>query len=528
MASAFPAAWSNLRSPQGYPHPIQAVEVIETHMSWVLLTGEFAYKLKRPVSYDFVDMRALEQRAYLCREELRLNARFAPELYLDVCKVTAMADGRVQIGGVGPVVDYAVRMRQFRRADELDRLLDARQVVPAELECFGQAVAALHAGLPAVNDQQPFGQPDRIAVQLRKNQDECLQAVSPGDDAGKCAALRRPLDEHISAAMPWLAARRVQGKVRECHGDLHCRNVVRLGDKLVGFDCLEFEPEFRWVDVAEDIALLLADMESRGCSDHAHAFLSGYLAHSGDYDACTGLNLYQAHHALVRAKVAAISARLAADTRDRLRWQRECHQLLRCAGGALGAHRPRLLLTCGLSGSGKTWLARQLAGRLRLLHLRSDVERKRSAGLAPQAGTGSPPGQGLYTAHASEALYQLLSAQAAAILTGGYSVVVDATFSHRRQRRLFQVLATQLGVPLCLIDCRAPLATLRTRIEQRQRSGGDPSESDATVLDWQLQHFEPVVAGEQLATVIADTVDTGVVDKIIATLQVSEAPEALQ
>jgi uncharacterized protein len=518
MINVLPASLSDLLTPQAYPHPVQAIEVIETHMSWVLLTGEYAYKIKRPVQYAFVDMRTLGQRAHFCGEELRLNARFAPDLYLDVCAIVTTAEGRLQVNGRGIIVEYAVRMRQFSREDELDRLLDAGQIGLAELDRFGQSLAVIHAGMPVVSPQQVFGQPDRVAAELLKNHDECLQVLASSESAAACAALRLPLEAKIAATRPWLEARRSQGRVRECHGDLHSRNIVHLRTGLTGFDCLEFEPAFRWVDVAEEVAMLLADLKSRGYHDHAHAFLSGYLTESGDYDACAGINLYEAHHALVRAKVAAISAHSITDARTRLRWQAECAQLLACAGRALGEHRPVVLLTCGLSGSGKTWLARQLAARLHLLHLRSDVERKRTMGLAPQVASHSLPGLGLYTADVSEALYQRLCEHCAAILRGGYSVVVDATFGSRHWRRLFQDLAARLAVPLYVIECRAPRATLLARIEQRQSQAHDPSEADANVLDWQSQHFGPIAADENLDIIVVDTAEAGIVDKVVAAI----------
>jgi alcohol dehydrogenase, propanol-preferring len=292
--------------------------------------------------------------------------------------------------------------------------------------------------------------------------------------------------------------------------------IVETSCAGVGFDSLEYEPAFRWADVAAEIALLLVDLEWRGYHEHAHAFLSGYLARSGDYALVIGLNLYKAHWALVRAKVAALEARQALGTRRAPAWQREARLLLQCATRALGRHQPRLLLTCGLSGSGKTWLARQLATRLHLVHLRSDVERKRAAGLEPLAATQSLPGQGLYTDSASAALYRRLAEHSAALLAGGHSVIVDATFAGAQQRRVFRELARKLAVPVLLIHCQAPPETLRTRILLRQQSAADASEADAGVLQWQLEHFEPPAAAEALTCIDADTALPDVVDTVSA------------
>jgi uncharacterized protein len=229
MNPALPAALAALQTVEAYPHPVQTIELIETHMSWVLLTGEFAYKIKRPVHYAFADMRALAQREHYCREELRLNRRFSADLYLDVCAITTTLDGKVQINGGGTVIDYAVRMRQFSHEVELDSLLDAGQVQPGELERFGQSLAGIHEALPVATDPQPWGRAERVRGQVLDNLNECERALASADGARACAALRPVLEDRIASAMSWIGARREQGRVRECHGDLHCRNLVRWG-----------------------------------------------------------------------------------------------------------------------------------------------------------------------------------------------------------------------------------------------------------------------------------------------------------
>jgi aminoglycoside phosphotransferase family enzyme/predicted kinase len=493
---------------------VRAIELVETHISWVLLTGEFAYKIKRPVQFTFVDMRALERRAYFCREELRLNRRFAPDFYLDVCDI-AVVDGEARIDGHGEVIEYAVRMRQFERANELDRLLDAGRIEPPELGTFGRSLAGIHAGLPVATPTQPWGDPVQVRALILQNLAEAEQAAAVFGMAADIEALRLPLERQLQVADPWLRARRAQGRVRECHGDLHSRNIVRLPAGLIAFDCMEFEPAFRWVDVADELALLLVDLEARGYPAHAHAFLAAYLACSGDYQACRVLALYQAHRALVRAKVAALSVNGGGGSLPGI-LRAEHMRLIEGARRALSPRVPSVLLMCGLSGSGKTWLAERLAPRLGALHLRSDVERKRCAGLAAQARSGSALERGLYSPQASIDVYEHMVRCTEDILFAGYSVIVDATFARHADRIRFSSLAARLRVDLRLIHCHASRATLRARLARRQRAATDASEADEHVLDWQLQHFEPPGTDERLAIIPVDTDDPEAVDAVVA------------
>jgi predicted kinase len=268
---------------------------------------------------------------------------------------------------------------------------------------------------------------------------------------------------------------------------------------------MEFEPAFRWIDVADEIAFLLADLEAQGYPRHAQAFLAGYLAASGDYQACRLLPVYRAHRALVRAKVMALSRGVAqaTDSEDVGRTRHRAY--LDCASRALARRRPALVLMSGLSGSGKTWLAERLAPVLGAVHLRSDVERKRLAGTGERSPSGAAVGEGIYSRGFTKRVYEQLSAAAEDILAGGYTAIVDATFARRDDRGVFRKLARRVGVTACLIHCRAPNELLVERILERHLLGTDASEADVSVLDWQKEHWEPVGADEQWAVISAET-----------------------
>jgi aminoglycoside phosphotransferase family enzyme/predicted kinase len=514
MSMKLPSSLSALLTPEAYPHPVDHVELIETPISWVLLAGELAYKIKRPVRYPFIDLREPERRKILCQEELRLNRRFAPALYLDVCRIVN-ASGKARIGGEGPILEHAVRMRRFRRADELARLLEAFKVEPRELGTFGRHLALIHAGLPTAPPGSSWGRPAEVQALMIRNLLECAEASRMLGASEAVLALRGAMQERFPTAAAAMAARRAGDRIRECHGDLHSRNIVRLGGALIAFDCLEYEPDFRWIDVADEIAFLSSDLCARARPLHAHAFLAGYLEQSGDYQACRVLRLYEAHRALVRAKVAALSAAELGQGSDREPLRREHASLLAHAAAALERHAPLLLLMHGLSGSGKTWLAGQLAQRLRAIHIRSDVERKRHAGLHELARSWSPVTGGLYSSDATAAVYEQLACAAEDILAGGYTVIVDAAFLSREQRARFAELAGRLRLPAYLVTCTASEEIMRARIAARSESRADPSEADESVLAWQQMHQEPLSPGEPFEALQVETAGPGALDTVL-------------
>ena len=513
--SAFPSQLHALLQPRGYPHPVRAVELIETHISWILLTGEFAYKIKRPVLYAFIDLRSPERREFLCHEEVRLNRRFAPELYLGVSPICLHEDA-ARVAGEGPVIEHAVRMRQFAREDELDRLLAAGRVAPAELAAFGGELARTHAQLPRPQPDQQWGRPEQLRRVVRDNAAECARAARACGAATSPRSLQGELSRRLEAAMPRLAQRFAAGRVRECHGDLHTRNIVRCAGALRAFDCLEFDPALRWTDVADEIAFLLADLETQQRPLHAQAFLAGYLEESGDYQACALLPLFKAHRVLVRAKVAALSAAhpgaLPAEMSDACGQYRS---YLEGARRSLAPAAPRLVLMCGLSGSGKTWIARQLAPPLGAVHLRSDIERKRLAGLPALERAGADVAQGRYSRAATLRVYEYLAQCAGEILPGGYSVIVDATFGRREDRARMRALAARLAVPVCIVHCQAPCEVLEARIGERSRRADDPSDAGPAVLAWQQSHFEPPDASEGVPVFAVSTSEPGVLEELV-------------
>jgi hypothetical protein len=297
--------------------------------------------------------------------------------------------------------------------------------------------------------------------------------------------------------------RKRQGHIRECHGDMHLGNIAAYQGRLQVFDGIEFNPNLCWIDTLNDLGFLLMDLQHRGLGHEAADFLNRYLERTGDYPALPLLRFYQTYRAMVRAKVAAIRLSQAGlSEQERRDLEAEYLGYIELAEGFTQTTRPVLLITHGLSGSGKSLFSGWLLERLPAVRLRSDVERKRL--FATGAGSRGLE-QGIYSRQASEATYAHLREYASVLLRAGFSVIVDATFLKAAQRRPFQQLADELTVDYLILDCQAPEAVLRARIGQRRVQGADPSEADLAVLALQMQNREALTDEELSHRLVLDT-----------------------
>ena len=509
-ADAPPAPGSSLVAgllrAEAYPHPVtEPIRLAETHISWVLLTGDFAYKLKKPLRLSFLDYSTLERRHALCDEEVRLNRRHAPDLYLGVSSIGGSV-AAPRVDGGGPALEYAVRMRQFAARDELVALLDADVVTAGDLEALGASVARLHSAATPASPAAAFGQPDDVQRITLDNFVELRRLPEAAEWQEALRSLEQRLSTLHAARSALMRERRERGWVRECHGDLHCGNVVRWQGRLVPFDGIEFDPGLRFIDVVNDIAFLSMDLAERGRADLRLAALQAWLETLGDFAGLPLLPYYETYRALVRAKVAALRAlQSASDAPAQAAAITECLRYLAWAASRVRPRTPVLVITCGLSGSGKTWLARQLREPLHALHVRSDVERKRLAGLAPGADSRSPPDAGIYTRDYTTRTYDRLHECAAAALLGGESIIVDAAFLRRDERLRFLSLAESLHARATIVHCFAPRETLRDRVAARSAARNDASEAGLDVLQRQPSWWEDFDARERAHLVEVDT-----------------------
>lgn len=494
---------NRLRRAAAYSHPAPSVECLETHISWVLLAGDYAYKLKKPLDLGFLDYSTLALRRAACEEELRLNRRTAAELYLDVVAITGPEDAPC-IDGDGPVLDYAVRMRRFDQAALFGNLLDAGRLTPQLIDAVACHVADFHAAAEVAGVSAGYGNASAVHFPVRQNFDQIRVRL---DDAGlreRLEQLARWSEERFGRLKPILDRRLAEGRVRECHGDLHLGNLVLLEGAPRLFDGIEFNPSLRWIDVIADAAFLVMDLEARGRTDFANRFLNAYLERTGDYEALRVLPYYLAYRAMVRAKVAAIRLEQV-DAGER----GACMDALRTHVALAESYaRPTcaaLLIACGVSGSGKTSQSQPLVEARGVIRLRSDVERKRLFGLAPEARSDSGLAAGLYNAEVGRATYARLADLATTVITAGRAALVDATFLHKAQRELFRTLARTLQVPCVTLVFEAPPEVLRERVRRRAALGGDASEADVSVLEAQLAQREPLDEDEARAALVVLT-----------------------
>jgi hypothetical protein len=379
----------------------------------------------------------------------------------------------------GEAVEYAVRMQRFDRTQELDSLLARGDAAPQQLYDFGLKLALQHASAPVAGRDQPWADPARTLAACRENFAE-LRQPGLGDLCHRVDRLEAWTEGRYRAIAALLGQRRDAGRFRECHGDLHCANVVRHGEELWAFDALEFDPSLHWIDVANDLAFLYMDLRARGHDGIGAAALDGWLTAGGDFGALATLRFYEAYRAAVRAKVAAIRLQQSPGSAGALR--REVERYLDAADRATAPSRPMLVATTGLSGSGKSWLASRLLGPLDAVRLRSDVERKRLCGLPVSAATGGT----IYSEELTRRTYARLGELAHAALRDGFSVVVDAASLRSAERQALREVAAAAGVPFRLLWVSADAATLRSRVAERAAHGGDPSEATLEVLERQF------------------------------------------
>jgi len=500
----------NLQHPALFDHLVDQFAVLETHSSLVLLTGPFAYKFKRAVNFGFLDYSTLERRHQACLQELRINSRYAPDLYLAVVPVYGTAV-EPSLQPKGPVQEYAIKMRQFGQEQLLASKAQNGQLTPAIVEAVADTMAGLHQHAERVAQDAEYGTPAcvrRWALENFEAMESLLEPpVEPLVESSaqssveslvhsetkreKLAAVKAWMEQRLVQLEPLLRQRRRDGFVRDCHGDLHLGNMIWQDEQVFFFDAIEFNEELRWIDVQSELAFAVMDLEDRGFSVLANGLLNRYLSRSGDYCGLALLPLFWVYRAMVRAKVGLLQPAKREEALQHL------DHLLALCDRFVYAKPPFLVLLHGMSGSGKSWLAACVSGAFQAIQLRSDVERKRIHGLSAGTDSQSQPVSGLYSPEASERTYTQLLQLSAQLLEPGFPVVVDAAFLTKAQRAPFLAMARNTGTIVLLLVLDVPNEELRRRIAMRRERNRnlspemrDPSEADEQVLEFQLKTRE--------------------------------------
>jgi aminoglycoside phosphotransferase family enzyme/predicted kinase len=478
-----------LRDPAAFGPDCRSVEVIETHISHVFLTGRYAYKIKKAIKLPFLDCSTLEARRRFCDQELLLNRRTAPSLYLDVVPIVEGA-GRCVVGGQGAPVEWAVRMRQFPEDALLSSMLERGVLTTGHIDSLANSVAAFHASLPRGGPEIQFGRPHDALRLALDNFSEIGPFLANPAERERLDALREWTIGEFAAREALMTERTQDGFVRECHGDLHLANVALDDGEATPFDCIEFDPAMRWSDVMSDVAFAAMDLRARGRPDFARRFVNRYLEITGDYGGVPVLSYYLVYRAIVRAKIACVRAGQAQSAAAASR--NEALRYLDLASDLARPRRRAIVLMHGFAGCGKTSLSQALIEQVDLMRIRMDVERKRQHGVGAQARTGSGIESGLYAPDVSHAAYGHVAALTEVAVKAGQAILVDAAFLRRWQRDLFRTLAKRCDAAFVIVDLPASERVLRRRVTQRSCQSGDASEADLRVLEHQLATHDPL------------------------------------
>ncbi len=504
--TCLPPLIQQMLQPGFYPHGVtEPVQLLQTHASFVLLTGDYTYKIKKPVNFGFLDYSTLEKRQHFCTQELLLNRRTAPEIYLKVLPIVKIGDsfqfGRnlPAINSAEIVVEYVLKMREFPQDSLFLSLLERGLLTEQLMADLGREVAHFHSTAISNSYIRTFGEVSQIRTAIDNNYLISQKYIGGPQTQAQYQETKDYTEAFFSENQELFNIRIANNKIRECHGDLHLRNIAFWQDKILLFDCIEFNEPFRFVDVMYDVAFTVMDLESRGRRDLGNVFLNTYIEQTGDWEGLQLLPLYLSRQAYVRAKVTSLMLDdTAISTAQKAEISQTAAHYYKLAWQYTQPHRGKLTLMSGLSGSGKSTAARYLARRTGAIHIRSDAVRKHLGGI-PLNERG---GQDLYSEEMTAQTYGRLLELGIILADRGWDVILDAKFDRENLRTDAINQAQSHGLPLQIIYCTAPIEVLRERLQQRR---GDIADATAELLSSQQAAFEPFTELEQISVNIVDT-----------------------
>ena len=505
-----------MKQPEFYPHPVtEPIELIQTHISYVLLTGDYAYKIKKAINFGFLDFSSLDKRQHFCQEEIRMNQAIAPEIYLEVLPLTQTGDKFI-LDGKGEPVEYTIKMRQFPQEKLFSQMFAAGEITEKHLEELGKLVADFHAKTVTNNYIRSFGEIPKVKEAFDENYQQTEKYIGGPQTQQQFDETQEFTDNFFAQRQELFKRRRERDKIRECHGDLHLRNICLWQDKIQLFDRIEFNEPFRFVDVMYDVAFAMMDLDARGRSDFGNIFLNTYVEQTGDWEGLQILPLYLSRQAYVRAKVTSfLLDDPAIDDRSKQEATKTAANYYRLAWEYAQSKQGRLILMSGLSGSGKTTVARELAKRIGAIHIRSDAVRKHLAGISlNQRGTDD-----LYTPQMSEKTYARLLELGIMLAKEGFPVILDAKYDRLSLRSQAIAQAQSHQLPLKILHCTAPIEVLSDRLGGRSQ---DISDATPDLLKQQQASAEDFTNSEQSYLINIDTAGTDWREQLIPILENNE------
>ncbi len=498
-SSSLPSLIQQMLHPSFYPHPVsEPIELIQTHISFILLTGDYTYKIKKNVNFEFLDFSTLAQRQHFCQEELRLNQPLAPEFYLEVLPISQLGDS-FQLGEETNIVEYTLKMRQFPQDNLLITLFEQGKLTLEHLTQLGKKVALFHLNAPRNDDICQFGEIPKIRQAIEENYNQTEQYIGRVQTQQQYKQTKQFTDNFLKEHESLFKSRIEQNWIRECHGDLHLKNMFFWKDEILLFDRIEFNEEFRFVDVMYDVAFTVMDLDAGRRSDLSNHFLNIYIEQTGDWEGLQILSFYLCRQAYVRAKVNSMMLDEPEISRDKKQEiQKEAALYYQLAWQYTQPKSGRIIMMSGLSGSGKSTVARQLARGLNAIQIRSDAVRKH-LGKIPLNERGS---EDLYTAEMTQKTYNRLLELGIILAKQGFTVILDAKYDRQQFRGdvIKQCESDQL--PFNLLECTAPIEILRSRLQQRK---GDITDATVDLLESQQQALEPFTEAEKVYVTSIDT-----------------------
>lgn len=495
----------NLLSDRAFNHPIIQLGLIETHVSWVILTGKYAYKIKKPVDFGFLDFSTLEKRKHFCEEELRLGQLFAPEIYLAVVPITGTYEHPQINGNTGPILEYAVKMCEFSQDNLLNTLLKQGKLTKILIDQLGQLIAKFHKETLQAPKNSRFGLPHEIHAPTQQNFEQIIPLLSNPADIAQAKRLEIWANEQFTKHQKLFEERKKQGFIRDCHGDLHLANIILYHNKLILFDRLEFNEDLRWTDVIADLAFLAMDLAGKKQPKLANQLINTYLQCTGDYEGLNLLVYYLSYRAVVRAKIALFRLNQKdLNDKEKLDIRNDYYNFINLAESYTQTNKPALIIMHGLAGSGKSTIAKNIAIECGGIQISSDIIRKQLFNIALYENSHSKPFEGIYTLQSTKKTYNKLLDLAKIVIKAGFTVLIDATFLFHNQRLMFYNLAKTLTVPFYILHCQTNDLKLMQRIKKRSIRNNHISEANSSILKLQKELIEPLLTSEQQYTLIID------------------------
>lgn len=499
--------FDHLKNPRFYGPHVTSVQVLQTHISYVALTGTFAYKIKKPVNFGFLDFSTLDKRKFYCEEELRLNKRLCPEMYLDVLPITQ--DGStLALDGTGTIVEYALKMKEFPQENIMTQLLQEGKISEETIDQLISLLIDFYQGQEPTEEITRHGEVPCVKQNIDENFSQTKPMIDITVPKETFSYIKEEVERFFERKKDVFGHRMKEHKIYDCHGDLHSGNIVVMEDAIHIFDCIEFNDRFRYCDVASDIAFLAMDLDSLNQPYLSSYLIEQYVQRSKDAGVYALLNFYKSYRAFVRGKIhgfqlndphidPSIKKRLLTSAKKYFDLSLYYTRLF-----SLDLHKrePLLFLIAGLSGTGKSTVARKIAVDYHAMLINTDIVRKEAAGIDRYEQHHDQFNTGLYDPKKVDETYELVMQRASPLLQNGDNVVLDATFQKKKYREMAHHIAAKHHAKIISIQCICPDETVKKRLDERIRK---KSVSDGRWEIYQVQKttFEPFTPEEHLLTI---------------------------